>query len=264
MRSTNKWLAGCALVTAVTQPALAQRADSAQRAPFKGTVASIRTTQPVPMADVRLMWIDSVHTDPAHPEVPGEIFVDTTRSRVAMTDSSGSFTVRNLDPGHYIINVRRLGFSPFEGMLTMDTRPVEMELALEQVMAFLPPIRITESAINKVTQRLDRVGFTSRSHMGHAARFFTRRDILDTHAITLQQLLAHMGVSRGDTFLLDRIPMEWGDLVDYPMDLIVGVEVYSRSLPVEFSMTRSGRRSFSQSPAAPLNSKTVILWTYIP
>ncbi|MEO7457457.1 MAG: carboxypeptidase-like regulatory domain-containing protein [Gemmatimonadaceae bacterium] len=265
MASRSRWFLVPALIAAAAQPLVAQGTDTTQHAAaFKGSVASIRTTQPVPLADVRLMWIDSVHADPAHPGEPGELFVDTTRSRITISDSSGTFTVRNLEAGHYLINVRRIGFAPFEGMLTMNTHPVEMELALEQLMNILPPIRITESATNKVTERLDRVGFTERSRMGHAATFYARRDILDTHAQTLQQLLTLMGVSMSDTFLLDRFPMEWSDLVDYPMDLIVGVEVYRHSLPVEFSMTRRGRLTFSNDRGTPLTSRTVVLWTYLP
>jgi len=266
MSSRHRWFLASLLAVAVaTRPLVAQETDTTQHgAAFKGSIASIRTAQPVPLADVRLMWIDSVHADAAHPGDSGELFVDTTRSRIAISDSTGTFTVRNLEAGHYLINVRRIGFAPFEGMLTMNTHPVEMELALEQLMVLLPPIRITESAVNKVTQRLDRVGFTERSRMGHAATFYTRRDIIDTHAQTLQQLLSRMGANMSDKFLLDRIPMEWGDLVDYPMDLIVGIEVYRHSLPVELSITRRGRLQFTDDRGTPLTSKTILLWTYIP
>ena len=83
MPSLNRWVATALLAVAAHTAA----AQGTQGAPFKGTVASIRTTQPVPMADVRLMWVDSVHTDRTQPGQPGELFVDTTRSRIAITES---------------------------------------------------------------------------------------------------------------------------------------------------------------------------------
>ncbi len=267
MRPANKWMAATAVLLAAAQAGSAQTpADSTPRAAFKGVVASIRTTQPVPMADVRLMWVDSVHTDKVHPEQPGDIFVDSARSRIAITDSSGTFTVRNLEPGHYLINVRRIGFSPFEGMLTMDTHPVEMELALEQVMTILPPVRITAGSVNKVTQRLDRVGFVSRSNMGFGARFMDRQHIMDSKAQYLTQVLERFGLSRSDTFMIDNIMTDWDELRDYPLDLVVGIEVYPRKemLPVEFSITRQGRQTFTNDRGTPIKHAFVVLWTFIP
>jgi hypothetical protein len=169
------------------QPA---RSDSvvARRTRLTGTVASILTTRPVPLADIRLSWIDSTHADK-------EFFVDSAKSRIAMTDSAGAFAFRNLLPGHYLVNVRRIGFTPFEGFMTVDTAAMDMELALDQVMTILPPVRITESATNKVTERLDRVGFTSRSRMGFSGSFVSRKDIIDKHPVDLQHMLIKLGLS---------------------------------------------------------------------
>jgi hypothetical protein len=236
-----------------------QKPDSvvARRTRLTGTIASIRTTLPVPLADIRLSWIDSTHSDK-------EFFVDSAKSRVAMTDSVGTFSFRNLLPGHYLVNVRRIGFSPFEGFLTVDTTAMDMELALEQVMTILPPVRITESATNRVTDRLDRVGFTSRAKMGYGGSFVTRKDIIDKRPVDLQHMLGKLGLSISDTYTLDNMPMDWDELRDYPLDLVIGIEVYWHGLPVEYSITRRGRLTFSNDRGTPIRHANVLLWSYIP
>jgi hypothetical protein len=237
----------------------AQQPDSSavRRTRLTGTIASILTTRPVPLADIRLSWIDSTHTDK-------EFYVDTAKSRIAMTDSAGTFTVRNLLPGHYLMNVRRIGFTPFEGFMTVDTAAMEMELALDQVMTVLPPVRITEGAINRVTQRLDRVGFITRSRSGFSGNFLTRKDIIDSHPVDLRHALTKLGLSISDSYTLDNIPTDWGELGDYPLDLVVGIEVYWHGMPVEYSMTRRGRLTFSNDRGTPIRRANVLLWTYIP
>jgi hypothetical protein len=60
------------------------------------------------------------------------------------------------------------------------------------------------------------------------------------------------------------MPMDWDELRDYPLDLIIGVEVYWHGVPVEYSITRRGRQVFSNDRGTPIRHANVILWTYIP
>jgi hypothetical protein len=171
----------CAVNAASGHTASAQQTDSAARprtVRFTGTIASMSTTRPVSLADVRIVFIDSAHADKDDPKELGEVFVDSSKSRIGITDTSGAFTIRNVLPGHYLINVRRLGFAPFDGVLTIDTLSVDMELTLTQIAQILPRVTISSSASNKVTERLDRVGFVSRSHMGTSGTFIDRNEIL--------------------------------------------------------------------------------------
>ena len=84
--------------------AAAQQTDSPATAKrsvrFFGTIASMSTTLPVSVADVRIVYIDSAHVNKDDPKELGEVFVDSTKSRVGMTDASGAFTIRNVVPGH--------------------------------------------------------------------------------------------------------------------------------------------------------------------
>jgi hypothetical protein len=271
MRALSLGLIAPLMMLGLRTPAAgAQRPDSGLVRPrgarFTGIIASIRTTQPIPDADVRLIYVDSVHQGRAPDGSLGEVFVDSMRSRVGITDTSGRFTIRDVAAGHYMINVRRIGFEPFEGLLTIDTAAVEMELGMNQMSALLPPIRITTSAVNRVTERLDRVGFITRSHMGTAGRFIDRAEILRRKPVYLTDILRTYGLSMSDNYTLDRIPMDWSELENYPLDLVIGVEIYPRrgTMPVEFSGTSRGRLTFTNDRGTPIRQANVLIWTFVP
>lgn len=232
---------------------------------FIGTIGSVSTGLPVSLADVRIVYIDSAHVDKSKPGDLGEVFVDSAKSRASMTDTVGAFVMRNVFPGHYMINVRRIGFEPFEGLLTIDTLTVEMELGLTQIAQVLPPVTITTSAINRVTEKLDRVGFISRSHMGTSGTFIDRKEILRRHAVHVTDVLETYGIHRDAHITIDRMESDWDSLTDYPMDLVIGIEIYRRSsLPTEFNRTRRTGLAMSRNGNGGLGAPTVLIWTFIP
>ncbi len=259
---------GC-LLGAVPITACAQQPDSTNRARtvrFTGTIASLSTARPVSLADVRLIYIDSAHVDKSKANDLGEVWVDSSKSRVGITDTAGAFTIRNVVPGHYFINVRRLGFEPFEGVLTIDTLSVDMELTLNQIAQVLPRVTINTSAINRVSERLDRMGFTTRSHMGTAGTFVDRNEILRRKAEYVTDILRTYGINREAVFTMDRMEVDWDMLTDYPIDLVIGIEIYRRrgSLPTEFDRTRGGALAMGQNGNGGVAAASVIIWTYVP
>lgn len=262
----------CLLAASSAQPVRAQQTDSARvlvarGARFVGQINSITTTRPVTSADVRLMWVDSTHTEKdASGTASSEFFVDSTKSRVGITNDSGSFAINNVPAGHYVVNVRRIGFEPVAALLTMGTSVIEMELAMTQVLPMLPEVRITASAVNRVTERLDRVGFVSRSRMGTSARFIDRAEILRHKPTYITEILQGYGINRNAIFTLDRMETDWDNLNHYPADLVIGVEIYRRrgSLPTEFDHTRSGSLALGPGGSGGIAPATVLIWTYIP
>lgn len=265
----------------VAHPAVAQGADSSKGSVrgvrFSGTIASMETTRPVTQADVRIMYIDSVHNEKsASANLAGEFFIDSTKSHVGITNDSGAFTISNVRAGHYLINVRRLGFAPFEGLLTLDTARVEMELAMTQVIPILSEVRITEKAIDRVEERLQRVGFTDHRHFEAGGIFIDRTEILRRKPTYVSDVLAVYGIRMNNaSFTLDRIPVDTATLSNYPMELVIGIEIYRHrsEVPIEYSRTSSGGgvgaygnagvRAFSRSNTG-IAPATVLIWTYLP
>jgi hypothetical protein len=260
-----------ALATPLAPAARAQQSGpSAQRAGgarFIGTVNSTSTTRPVSIADIRLLYVDSVHTAKNSLGISSvDVFVDSAKSRVGITNDSGTFAIRNIIPGRYLINVRRIGFAPFEGAVTIDTAMVEMELALNQLTTELPPVRVTGVGTNRVMVRLDRVGFISRSHMGTSGRFIDRGEILKRKPTYVTDLLQAYGIGSDASFTMDRFGTDWETLRDYPVELVIGIEIYRHrgSLPTEFDATRGGSLSMGRDGTGGASAPTVLIWTYIP
>ena len=262
----------CLLAAASVQSAKAQQTDSAKvpvarGARFVGQINSITTTRPVTTADVRLMWVDSAHTEKdASGKESSEFFTDTTKSRVGISNDSGAFAISNVPAGHYLINVRRIGFEPIQALLTMGASMIEMELAMTQVLPMLPEVKITESAVNRVTAQLNRVGYLIRSRMGTSAHFIDRAEILRRRPLHITDILSGYGVSRNSLFTLDRMETDWDNLSTYPAELVIGVEIYRQrgSLPAEFDQTRGGSLAFGSGGSGGIAQTTVLIWTYIP
>jgi hypothetical protein len=262
----------CLLAAASVQSAEAQQTDAAKvpvarGARFVGQINNITTTRPVTFADVRLMWVDSAHTEKdASGKESSEFFIDTTRSRVGITNDSGTFAINSVPAGHYVINVRRIGFEPIQALLTMGASMIEMELAMTQVLPMLPEVRITESAVNRVTERLNRVGFVTRSRMGTSAHFIDRAEIVRRRPIHITDILRGYGINENSIFTIDRMETDWVNLSTYPADLVIGVEIYRRrgSLPTEFDHTRGGALALGPGGSGGIAPTTVLIWTYIP
>ena len=246
---------------------LACTSASAQQAPlrFTGLIASTQTTRPVGAADIRLIYVDSMKRMDAQSVGLGEVYVDSAKSRAGITDENGNFRFAGISPGHYLMQVRRIGFAPFEGIITLDTASIEMELALDQMVAILPRMTINANAVDRVNQKLERAGFLQRSKFG-SGTYIKREDVLKQHDLFVQDLLERWGVPSNAVVTMDRVPIEWETLRDYPIELVVGVEIYRRSaaVPIEFGQTRTGANALGRNGSGGIPRVTVLIWTYIP
>ena len=192
-----------------------------------------------------------------------DIFVDTARSRVGVSDSTGAFAIRRLAAGRYMLYIRRIGFQPLEGVLNVDSTAVGGTFVMQELSHLLATVVVTETAVDRVKQRLDRVGFLGRSRSGARAPFVDRKEILRRQPQTVADILATYGIHDGD-FELDRMPVDYDFLLSYPADLVLGVEIYRHGRPIEFNMTRRRRQHVSGGGQATASQVLVLIWTYIP
>jgi hypothetical protein len=255
-----------AVVVSATAPvhqARAQANPPASRAIFTGHLTSTLDSTPVRSADIRLVFVDSARAIAGNKDSV-EIFADTARSRVGVTDTSGTFAIRRLAEGHYLMHIRRIGFEPIDGFLTVDTGTVQASFSMQVTSQMLSKVTVTESAVDVVKQRLDRNGYLSRSRMGLAATFIDRKEILRRQPQTVADILSAYGIHDGGEFQLDRMPVDYDLLRDYPADLVIGVEIYRHSRPTEYNMTRRGPTMMSRGGMAASMQPMVLIWTYIP
>lgn len=266
VRSTGCVLVVAAFFAALSSPAAAQQPDSAP-APtgrFLGHVISSLDSTPVRTADVRLLFVDSSRIVRTTRGDSMEIFIDSTRSRIAVSDSTGGFIIRRLREGKYLLEIRRIGFAPVDGVVSADTGAIGDVFRMEPTSLLLSKVLIREtSGVDRVKQKLNRVGFNDRTHLGSSGTFVDRVEILKLKRDRLEDILSRYGIYRGDV-ILDRMPLDYEDVRDYPADLVVGIEIYRHGRPTEFNMTRRGPGAFDpggqQSAAQPL----VVVWTFIP
>ena len=149
----------------------AQRTDSPRVATpppgaFVGFIKNANDSSPVRSADIRLYFMDSVGvvSDSAGNRSI-DTFIDTLRSRLGVSDSTGYFAVWRLAAGRYLMNVRRIGFAPVEAIVTVDTNTVLFDFTMTPVLPMLAKVEIRATAnSSRAIRRLDRVGFTGRSH----------------------------------------------------------------------------------------------------
>ena len=238
--------------------------DSAARtrAIFTGRLTNSLDSSGVRSADIRLVFVDSARASSGNKDSV-EIFVDTARSRVGISDSVGKFAIRRLDAGHYLMHIRRMGFEPIDGYLTVDTGTVEANFSMQVTSRLLSKVTVTETAVDVVKQRLDRNGFLSREHSGNSGTFIDRTEILRRQPQTVADILSAYGIHDG-AFLLDRMPVDIDLLRNYPADLVIGVEIYRHGRPTEYNMTRRAPSMFSPGGAAAARQVMVLIWTYIP
>lgn len=256
-------LAGAAVASS-PRGALGQ-ADSANTPTgrFLGHIVSTTDSIPVRTADIRLLYLDSVRTVRAAGGDSLELFIDSTRTRLAVSDSTGGFIIRRLREGRYLLQIRRIGFAPLEGVVIADTGAVGDVFSMQPTSQLLAKVVITETSVDRVKQRLDRVGFIDRSHTGESGTFVQRADVLRLKRDRLEDLLASYGIHSGDV-VLDRMPLDYDDVRDYPTDLVVGVEIYRRGRPTEFNMTRRGPNLLSAGGQSFQARPLVIVWTFVP
>ncbi len=258
----------CILAVALhTGAARAQARDSAKApatsARFMGQINSFKTSKPVTTADIRLIWVDSVHTDSTKAGSDAtEFFLDSARSKVGITNDSGTFAINNVAPGSYLLNVRRIGFDPVQALIRMGASTIEMKLAMEQAIPILPEVKITTEARDRVNERLDRVGFNMRAKTG-SATIIGREEILRRNPVFVTDLLEKYGVRKSAEFMMDRMETDWDNLSTYPAELVVGVEIYRRraSLPSQYDRTRRSGLTMSYNGVEPY---VVMIWTFIP
>ena len=240
----------------------AQARDSTRvsTAAFAGRIRSILDSSAVTSADIRLIRVDSavVRRDRRGNDSL-EVFVDSAKTRVAVTDSVGAFAIRALPAGGYLFDIRRIGFAPLRGAVSVDSTTVSATIYLEVVSRVLAKVVVTATSLDRVKEKLERSGFTDRYHSGLAGEFIERADILRRKPQKLEDILAVYGVQNG-TFRLDRMPMDFESIRDYPADLVLGIEIYRHGRPTEFNGTRSGPLALSGGSQGPL----VLIWTFIP
>jgi len=240
----------------------AQTPDTARMptAAFTGRIRSILDSSAVTSADIRLIKVDSavVRRDRRGGDSL-EVFVDSTKTRVVVTDSVGAFALRALPAGGYLFDIRRIGFAPLRGAVAVDSTAVSATIYLEVVSRVLAKVVVTASSIDRVKEKLERSGFNDRYHSGLAGEFIERADILRRKPQKLEDILAVYGIHNA-TFRLDRMPMDFESIRDYPADLVLGIEIYRHGRPTEFNGTRSGPLALSGGSQGPL----VLIWTFIP
>ena len=251
------------LVTANVRALDAQQPDSAAgpRGAFIGRIINAVDSTAARSVDVRLMFVDSVVTRRTSRGVDSlEVFIDSTRSRLGSTDSTGAFAIRRLAAGRYMLVARRIGFAPIQGVVKVDSGTVATVLPMNPTSRLLSKVTVTERAGNRVTEQLDRAGFVTRSHSGIGATFIDRQEILRRRPQTVADILAAYGIHGGDV-ILDRMPLVYEDVRDYPADLVIGVEVYRHGRPTEFNMTRGGPLALESGAG---DKVLVVIWTFIP
>jgi hypothetical protein len=233
------------------------------RGAFLGRILNSSDNSPVRSADIRIFRVDSAKTIRSRRGADSlEIFVDTLRSRVGSTDSTGAFALRRLEEGHYILQVRRIGFAPLDGVLMVDSGAVQSNLQMQQV-SVLAKVMVTEMSVDRVKQKLDRVGFQDRYHSGQSGTFIDRAEILRRQSLTIADILSAYGIHEGE-FILDRMPADYDMLTSYPADLVIGIEIYRHGRPTEFNMTRRAPGILSPGGQAALMLPFIVIWTFIP
>jgi len=247
------------------QPASSSVAtDSASTARFTGRLLNSIDSTPVRSADIRLLFVDSSKVVPGRRNRDSlDIFIDSSRSRLAVSDSTGNFAIRRLAPGHYIMSIRRIGFAPVDGVLAVDTGAVGALMYMQPTSQLLAKVMITEMSVDRARKRLDQVGFVDRSHSGLSGSFIDRGTISKSRRQYLDEVLAQYGIHSGDV-MLDRIPLGFEDIRGYPADLVLGIEIYRGGRPIEFNGTRGGPNLFAPGGVQNAMKPLIVVWTFIP
>lgn len=80
----------------------------------------------------------------------------------------------------------------------------------------------------------------------------------------MRDILARYGIYGGVDILVDRMPLGYADVKEYPAMLVAGVEIYPRQRPMEFNTTRFGVSIMSEGGNSFQSRPLVVIWTHIP
>lgn len=187
-------------------------------------------------------------------------------SSVALTDSTGRFSLGNLRPGTRMLSVRRLGFAPVEMPVALHSRElVDVTVRMSERVAVLDTVKITA----RRDIDLARVGFSDRKRTG-TGYYLGPEQIERSPAYDLQSLLATApmlrrvnengrivvtGRPRGTgsgcvTYYLDGREWIGGGIEDFIRpEEVAAIEAYSSNFtPPQFSKGIS-------------DCETVVIWT---
>lgn len=246
------------------QTLVAQGIDSVPPATgtFIGHVVASLDSSPARSVEIRLLFVDSSKTvKTRRGEDSLDVFLDSIRTRIAVTDSTGAFAIRRLTPGHYLFRLRRIGFQPMDGVLTVAADTLRVKFVMDVASRLLAKVQITETSVDEVKDRLDKVGYEGRIGLGMVKTFIGRGEILRRKSQTLGEILRAHGIYDGD-FLIDHLELPFEDVSDYPAELVIGIEIYPHSRPVEFNMTRPHAGPITATTG--LNLPLVLIWTFMP
>src|ERR1043166_2402776 len=195
--------------------AAAQGSTPVPQGAFVGFLKSTIDSVSIRAADVRLFFIDSTReiTEPLGVKSI-ETFVDSLRSRVAASDSTGYFAVWRLAPGRYLMTVRRIGFNPIEAFVRIDSEAVWQDFVMEPLIPMLNKIDIRDVSTTALSRRLDHVGFLQRKKFnGGSGTFVTPADIQKYKPQTLRDILQRYGIYEYSAEIeFDRMPLDWIDV----------------------------------------------------
>jgi len=147
--------------------------------------------------------------------------------------------------------------------VTVDTETVPYDFSMTPLSPLLAKVEITETVSSPLIRRLDRVGFVNRSH-SEDGLFIKHDDMMNRKPQTLRDVLGIYGLRENSEYILDRMPLAYYDVLDYPIEMIAGIEVYRHGRPIEFSRTRRGPTLLDQGGGSFLMQALVVIWTYIP
>lgn len=247
-----------ALVAGASTAVAAQRDSTPPKAAFVGTILNQVDSTAVRGAAIHLLRIDSTRAGwSGRADDADLIFVDSTKTRVGATDSTGAFAIREIAAGRYLLQLRRIGFRPREGVLTVDSVPIRVRLDLEPTVQALAAMTITETSTDRNGSYLRNVGYTFRAGGGLGGRFLTNGSMTRERWWTLGEALRSQFIARGD-LVIDGMPVQFRDAEEYPVNQIAAVEIYPTSRPIEFDFATWHTGQFSTR--APL----ILVWTFRP
>lgn len=237
---------------------LAAAAQAVPGGAFTGRLINQLDSTAVRGAAIHLLRIDSTRTGWSGRTGDADvIYVDSTKTRIGGTDSAGAFAIREVAAGRYLLQIRRIGFHPREGVLTVDSVPIRVTLPLEPAVQSIAGMTITETAVDRNGVYLKNVGFTFRSRGGLGGHFLTNASMSAERWYTLSEALRNQFITRGD-LVIDGMPAQFRDAENYPVAQIMAVEIYRTSRPIEFDFATWHTGQFSTR--APL----ILVWTFRP
>ena len=210
------WAMAVAALGAIAQPMQAQNGGS-----IRGTVTGADTREPIIAARVAV----------EQPE------------RVALTDSRGSFALRDLAPGQYAVTITAIGRKPFRTTVTVAAgQTASVEAPLEAGPLLLSSLVVTATRLQEEASRVAAtVDVLTPEHIVTSPARETQDLLREVPSVELPrtsslvggsaQIVSIRGVDEGRTAVLfDGIPVTdaWGEWVDWgrvPKGMLDRVEV---------------------------------------